>query len=320
MKFTHYNYKCSYFLPFDNTKSKFLRKSITSNQRYQINLGYEYHTSYINIFSLDPEIANFDLGVDFSHPNHKAKNRRIERLYLNFIIKGKGLINGKPFCAGQLYYTLPLETHTIESDPDDPYVSVWISLRGTYINHIVSELLKKSREKILPIEHRTDIMKFTKTLLYEMNLGETSTSYLKSLLSIYLSYIYAPSDELEYPEIFATKKITKLIKESKAYIRKNLKTVTVTDMAAAQHYNTKYFSRVFTEAMGIKPFEYIIDCKMEWAKNSLTYSTLSIDEIAEALGYEHRNSFTVAFQKKYGCTPAAYKKKIKEDKNIDTIT
>ena len=74
-------------------------------------------------------------------------------------------------------------------------------------------------------------------------------------------------------------------------------------MAADQHYNTKYFSRVFTEAMGIKPFEYIIDCKMEWAKNSLTYSTLSIDEIAEALGYEHRNSFTVAFPKKIRLHP-----------------
>lgn len=311
MKFTHYCYKCRYFLPVDIASNKYEKNEIIANQRYQINLNYEYQTSYINIFSNDTEIPNLDIGFDFSHPNYKIRDRSIGRMFLNFIIKGKGRINGEPFRAGQLYYTLPNEAHTVESDSDDPYVSVWISLRGSYINHIVAELDKKGTKKILPIERRNDIMEITKTFLYRTNLGETSTSFLKHLINIYLSFVVSPRDNLKYPDAYANDKITRMIHESRTYVRNNLKDATVADMAAIQHYSTKYFSRLFTKAMGIKPTDYITDCRIEWAKNALEHSTLSIAEITEAVGYEHRNGFVTAFKRKYGCTPAAYRKKIK---------
>ena len=241
----------------------------------------------------------------------KLKNRCIQRLFLKFVIKGSGRINDEPFSAGQFYYTMPNEVHTIQSDSDDPFVSVWISIKGSYAQHIVNELNKKSEHKFMSIEYRNDVLELTKTLIYKTNLGETSTSYLKSLMNIYLSYISHVDDD-DHHELFATEKFAKLVKESKAYVRKNLKTVTVSDMAADQHYNTKYFSRVFAEAMGMKPIEYITDCKMEWAKNSLTHSQLSITEITEAIGYDHRNGFAIAFKKKYGCTPSEYRKKTRK--------
>ena len=65
--------------------------------------------------------------------------------------------------------------------------------------------------------------------------------------------------------------------------------------------------------MGITPSEYITDCRLEWAKNSLAYSDLSVAEITEAIGYEHRNGFAIAFKKKYGYTPSEYRKKIKRE-------
>ena len=74
--------------------------------------------------------------------------------------------------------------------------------------------------------------------------------------------------------------------------------------------NTKYFSRIFTEATGMTPQEYITDCRMEWAKNSLIYSNLSISKIMDSVGYSHRNGFTTAFKKKFGCAPSEYRKKI----------
>ena len=311
MKFTHYDYQIKYFLLNDSKSNSYKATRDTTSHRSQISFDYKYHTSWINISTPAPDIKGFDLGVDLAHPNFKLKDRCIQRLFLNFVIKGNGFINGEPFSAGQFYYTLPDEIHTIEADSDNPFVSVWMSIKGNYVQQIVEELNKKSEHKFMSIEYRNDVLELTKTLLYNTNLGEMSTSYLKSLINIYLSYIKA-SDYDERPEVFATEKIAKLVKDSKAYVRKNLKNVTVADMAADQHYNTKYFSRVFSEAMGMKPIEYITDCKMEWAKNSLTHSQLSITEITEAIGYDHRNGFAIAFKKKYGCTPSEYRKKTKK--------
>lgn len=316
MKFTHYTYKCRYLLTSDIDQNKYTRRDVTANHRYQMNPDHKYHTSYINVLSEDSEILNLDLGVDFSAPGIRFK-RDINRLFLNFVIKGKGRINDQPFEAGQFYYILPLEKHTVESDPNDPFVSVWISLMGTHMNHIIKELSKKSSLRILSLDRPTDVMNITKTFLYETNLGETSTSYLKSLIDIYLSYVQPPSEDVQYSELYATEKIANFIKESKKYVRNNLKTVTVADLAAAQHYNVKYFSRTFSKVMGMTPSEYITDYRLEWAKSSLMNSELTINEIMEAIGYDHRNGFNAAFKKKYGHPPAEYRRKMKRSKNIN---
>ena len=313
MKFAHYDYKCIYYEPSNDPSKKHDTKFFISSNRAEINLGLEYHSSLISIYTDDNEFEHFKLGVDFSPPGSVLEGRCEERMYLNFIIKGKGRVNGVPFSEGQFYYTLPMQMHTVETDSNDPFVSAWISVKGTYINYILDELNKKSEKNIMPLESRSDIMKLTKMFLYQTNLGEKTTLYLKSVIDIYLSYIHNPNSDSDYPEPYYTDKIAKVIRESKKYVKNNLKTVTVADMAADQHYDTKYFSQIFIKAMGLRPLDYIIDCKMKWARNSLVNSDLSITEIMEAIGYDHRNGFTIAFKKKYGCPPAEYRRKTKNN-------
>ena len=308
MNFSHYDYKCTYYELSDS--KKYIPKTFNASNRSEINLDLDYHTSSICIYTKDTEFEQFRLGVDFSPPGSKLKNRTHNRLFLNFVIQGKGQINGVPFSAGHFYYIPPLQNHTVETDLNEPFVSAWIAIGGTYSQYIINELNKISKNQIMQLKHPTDILKITKILLYETNLGETTTTYLKSLINIYLSYI-TPTNDIEDSEWFGTSKADQLIRTSKTYIRKNLKTVTVADLAAERNYNVKYFSREFTKHLGMSPLEYITDCKMEWAKNAITHSNLSTAEIMNAIGYEHRNGFTKAFKKKYGCTPAEYRKKIK---------
>lgn len=317
MKFVHYDYRCAYFLPdeiangpYDNNFFVENRKLFIVNQRSQLKHDLKYHTTYIRIYANDSEIEKFNLGVDFSPPNYILEDRCVDRLFLNFIIKGKGRINGEPFSEGQFYYNRPLEKHTIESDSDDPFVSVWISIDGVYSQSILNRLSKISSARILRLENASDIMRLTEVLLYETNLGKQNTEYLRALADAFLAHL--PASELSpQPEIFVNEKVAQLIRESKDYIRSNLKDVTVVSLAEAQHYNPKYFSRVFTEAMGMTPQEYITACKMEWAKNSLTHTSIPVAKIMESIGYTHRNGFAAAFKKKYGYTPAECKRKAK---------
>jgi AraC-like DNA-binding protein len=58
---------------------------------------------------------------------------------------------------------------------------------------------------------------------------------------------------------------------------------------------------------------------MEWARNSLVNSELSIIEIMDAIGYDHRNGFTNTFKKKYGCTPAEYRKNQHKQKGLSHL-
>ena len=312
MDFIYCDYKCTYYSPSGAPEGGYQQKKIATSHRYQVDLNFEYHTTWATVYSADTEFESFDLGVDFSPPGNTSGKRCMNRLFLNFIIKGKGRINDEPFSAGQFYYTCPKEVHSIESDPEKPYVSAWISISGLYAQHIVNELKKKSSKRIINIDRSKEIMAITKTFLYSVNIGETSIPYLKSLIDIYLSYV-TPNDEPNNSEIFLPEKIEKTIRRAKAYVRDNLSNATVTGMAELLHYNTKYLSRIFIQATGMTPFEYITDHRMKWAKDALAYSALSIAEITEAIGYDHRNGFTLAFKKKYGTTPSEYRKKARSE-------
>lgn len=311
MKFIHCEYRCVYFVSDKASQGKYEEQLVVTNQVPKAYLQHEYHTTYIRICTQDKDLEKFNLGVDFSHPKFILPKRCEDRLYLNFVIKGKGRINGEPFKAGQFYFTRPLEPHTIESDEHDPFVSVWMTIDGPYSQEIITKLKKIDNHNILALKDSHDILRLTELLLYKTSLNKRTTSYLKSLIDIYLSYI-APIDFFDPQRMPISEKTAKFIREAKIYVRNNLKDATVADMAEAQHYNIKYFSRIFAEATGITPQEYITDCKMEWAKNSLTYSNLSISKIMDSVGYSHRNGFTAAFKKKYGCTPTEYRRKIKK--------
>ena len=308
MTLGNYIYKHSYYLSSEYSQDIFDLKEIISPNRPEIQPDHVYYTTCITISQKSTDLLSMGIGISFSPTDSYIRSRCREKMFLNFIIKGKGTINGKPFCGGQAYYTRPYETHTVISDPVDPYVSAWISIEGAYVQKVLDEINKKSTKSILPIENGEDIFELTQTLLFKTNVGETSISYLKALIDIYLFYLRPDEEEAE-PEVFATEKIAMVIREAKAYIMENLKYVTVADLAEHLHYNKRYFSGIFTDAMGMNPSEYINDCKMEWAKNSLINSSFSISEIMESIGYEHRNGFTVAFKKKYGCPPAEYRRK-----------
>ena len=305
--FSYYNYKCKYYFPSDVSEEKNRVERYICTNRSEIKLDAKYYTAYIRVYTDNKEIEKFNFGVTFSYPGYTIKNRTEDRLFLNFITKGKGTVNGNPFSEGQLYYTLPLQTHTVISDRSEPYSSVWMSIEGTYAQHIINELQKISMDKFPVIAGSSDMMRIAKNLLHETNIGEMSCENLKAIINLYLSFI-TPTSDGDQIDPAASNKTSKLIRASKSYVRKNLKTVTVAEMAAAQHYNKKYFSRVFTEVMGVSPMEYITDCRLEWAKNSLIHSDLSIAEITEAIGYQHRNGFCIAFRKKYGCNPMEYRK------------
>ncbi|WP_421903314.1 helix-turn-helix transcriptional regulator [Maridesulfovibrio sp.] len=66
----------------------------------------------------------------------------------------------------------------------------------------------------------------------------------------------------------------------------------------------------FRIVYGMTPFEYQRDFRLDIAKQYLLESTMSITEIAFAVGYSSSGYFTKAFKKRYGELPGEYRKKL----------
>ena len=68
------------------------------------------------------------------------------------------------------------------------------------------------------------------------------------------------------------------------------------------------FIRVFRKEMGISPQHYLLMRRIEWSRNLLLNSTLSIEEIAECTGFSDRYHFSKMFKYVTHCSPAAYRR------------
>lgn len=83
--------------------------------------------------------------------------------------------------------------------------------------------------------------------------------------------------------------------------------ITLTELAKVCKLTPQYLSTLFHRETGMTVTEYIMKEKLETAKQMLTYSEHTLQEIASFLGFCSHSSFTAHFRKGYGITPREYR-------------
>lgn len=69
------------------------------------------------------------------------------------------------------------------------------------------------------------------------------------------------------------------------------------------------FTHLFTEVMGKSPLQYQQQLRLEQARELLVYSSLSVSEIAQQLGFDDPLYFSRMFRRTCGVAPSAFRKK-----------
>jgi AraC-like DNA-binding protein len=86
-----------------------------------------------------------------------------------------------------------------------------------------------------------------------------------------------------------------------------------TYLAEQLHYDYNYLSYTFSEVENITIEKFIINQKIERVKELLVYDELSLNEIADQMGYSSVSHLSNQFKKVTGLTPS-YFRKVKENK------
>lgn len=88
--------------------------------------------------------------------------------------------------------------------------------------------------------------------------------------------------------------------------------LTTSALAERFNYSSSQFSRRFKAVAHKTVKEYVIEAKMQKAKEFLKTVNLSISDIAYKLGYTNPFYFTNVFTKQFGISPSAYRRKFSE--------
>ncbi len=79
--------------------------------------------------------------------------------------------------------------------------------------------------------------------------------------------------------------------------------LTISSLASLCGMSEVYFRKIFHHSFGISPKEYIIQKRMEYAKQLLELGEIEISNIAELCGYTEPCHFSREFKKRFGIPP-----------------
>jgi AraC-like DNA-binding protein len=104
-----------------------------------------------------------------------------------------------------------------------------------------------------------------------------------------------------------------LIRQARTILDENFdKHITIPQLARQAGINEAKLKEGFREIYGRSVHTYLLQLRLEKAKQLLLTTELSITEITYEIGYSHVTHFTTLFKKEQGITPSEWRKKAKE--------
>ena len=95
------------------------------------------------------------------------------------------------------------------------------------------------------------------------------------------------------------------------YIRAHIAhDISVTDIAQAAGYNPAYFSQIFKRTLGIPPYKYLLNRRVEAVRESL-HTKARLADIAVATGFCNQEHMTRMFRKFHGISPSHYRRELR---------
>ncbi|HHX37905.1 MAG TPA: AraC family transcriptional regulator [Clostridiaceae bacterium] len=84
-------------------------------------------------------------------------------------------------------------------------------------------------------------------------------------------------------------------------------TISVDELAEKANFSKYYFIRLFRKVMFCTPYEYLINCRLSKAKRLLLTTKMSVEAIADSLGFSSASHFIKTFRENYGFTPQVFR-------------
>lgn len=227
---------------------------------------------------------------------------------IEFVISGTGTVETSTATfhpsAGDTYLLRKGEYHNYYSDPDDPWVKIWINVTGVLPTSILDSYGLHQSMLFPKLDSSGYINQIHE--IAQADTTDLGTMYDRCLV-IFIRLCQYLRQNMEAPS--KANNIPENIVQLKNYIDLNLGLpLTMEICNDITHLSTSQTIRSFRQAYGVPPYEYLSQRRIESAKVLLRGSSLTLQDIASRLGFSDQFYFSKYFKKRVGQSPKDYRK------------
>lgn len=270
-----------------------------------------YETTYDLESKKNADMEAILFGKEDCAPSHGYGPTLRSYHLFHFVTKGCGIlrIDGETTEIGPGdAFLIPAEKISYyEASAHAPWSYYWVGFTGFRAARYVQQIQTVSPERY--IVRNLHMEKYAAVIDPMTSLTMTNAeNYFRSKAVLFEMLAMLASD-MEKSE--DTKYTPSLASGIKFFIdAKYTEKIKIEELASQFGIHPNHLSRVFSEAYGISPKQYLLNLKMEKAAQLLTASDMPVALIAESLGYEDQHVFSRAYKKHWGVSPMLYRKSV----------
>lgn len=272
------------------------------------------------IFSVFPsenfvDLGLYQFGCEQCEPAHSFGPAARNHYLFHYVISGTGTLmaddskgNTKTYSVKSMqgFMIFPGQITTYIADKELPWKYVWVEFDGLRAKFIAESA---GLTMDTPIYHaqskslREDMMN---EMLYMTQNRESSPFHLIGHLYLFLDYMMRSSAGTNIQKGSQLRDF--YIHEALNFMEHNFQNdISVEDVAAVCGLNRSYFGKIFKQAVGKSPQEFLLSYRMAKAAELLKLTQLSIGDISQAVGYDNQLHFSRAFKNIYGMSPREWR-------------
>lgn len=211
------------------------------------------------------------------------------------------------FMFTQAVALCPIQTsQAIRWDRDVHILS--LNLQPELLTRHAIEVLDTDRFELIPhlLTHDALIYQIGMGLKHQLKTsGGHSRLYAESaatFLAVHLLQTYSTQRKLitEYEGGLPQQKLKQAIDYIQDHLAQEISLNELADYLGMSRY---YFCRLFKQSIGLSPYQYVIQQRVERAKQLLIQGHMSISDIAIACGFAHQSHLNRHFKRLIGVTP-----------------
>ncbi len=277
-----------------------------------------------NFFHIFPNENFIDLdmyqhGYEQCTPGHSFGPLTRNHYLFHYVLSGMGTLmadNAKgetqtySIRSGQGFLIFPGQINTYFADEHLPWEYMWIEFDGLR----VKEALDMTNLSPNAPVYRSRSKELREMMMQEMDyiIHHAEESPIHQIGHLYLFLDYLTSSARRTTPLQGSKMSDYYIKEAIHFIEQNFQNnIFIEEIASVCGINRSYLGRIFRNAMGRSPQEFLMHYRMVKATELLKLTSLSIADIGNAIGYENQLHFSRAFKGVYGVSPREWRNRHK---------
>ena len=262
------------------------------------------------------DLIPYQYGREFCRPGHSYGPHKRNHYLFHYVISGKGTLlaedeqgrqHGHELHAGQGFMIFPQQVNTYMADMDDPWVYTWVEFDGMRVHDTLEIIGLTPSSPVYNPSSEELRAQLEQEMLFLSTHAEAPVLQLIGHLYLFFDSLVRSSAQIGQSPSGKLQDIH--VRTAIDFVERSYRDdITVADMAGSTGLNASYFGKVFKEATGRTPQQYLIGYRMAKAAELLKLTSMSVAEVGAEVGYPNQLHFSRAFKSVYGLSPRDWRR------------